>query len=135
MHSVFISGAYTIKNIRRSYMKKIYYTDPQPALINNDVAKGVAGRVLIGKADGADNFCMRVFEIDPGGNTPRHSHDWEHEIFFHAGDGEVFCNGNWSSVRAGDVVFLPSNEEHQIRNIGTSKLIFICVVPSKAPEM
>jgi quercetin dioxygenase-like cupin family protein len=116
-------------------MKKIYYTDPQPVLINNDVAKGVAGRVLIGKADGADNFCMRVFEIDPGGNTPKHSHDWEHEIFFHTGEGEVFGNGSWSSVTTGDVVFVPSNEEHQIRNIGTSKLTFICVVPSKAPEM
>jgi len=116
-------------------MKKIYYTDPQPVLMNNDVAKGVAGRILIGKADGADNFCMRIFEIDPGGNTPKHSHDWEHEIFFHAGDGEIFGNGKWSTVNAGDVVFVPSNEEHQIRNNGTSKLTFICVIPSKAPEM
>jgi hypothetical protein len=43
-------------------MKIAKYADITPTHINNDVAKGVAARVVIGKDDGANNFCMRVFE-------------------------------------------------------------------------
>ncbi len=63
-------------------MKVIHYTEEKETRVDNDVAKGVSGRVVIGKADGAPNFCMRVFELDAGGCSPKHSHDWEHEIFF-----------------------------------------------------
>jgi quercetin dioxygenase-like cupin family protein len=103
--------------------------------INTDVAKGIAARVVIGKADGAPNFCMRVFEIASGGNTPRHSHDWEHEIFIHSGEGEAYGNGRWNKIKTGAVIFVPANEEHQIRNQGKDALTFICLVPSKAPEL
>lgn len=78
---------------------------------------------------------MRVFEIAAGGNSPRHSHDWEHEVFVHSGEGEFYGNGKWNPVTAGNVVFIPGNEEHQIRNIGTEKLIFVCLIPSGAPEL
>lgn len=30
---------------------------------------------------GAKNFFMRLFEIDSGGYTPLHIHDWENESF------------------------------------------------------
>jgi quercetin dioxygenase-like cupin family protein len=98
-------------------------------------AKGVEARVIIGKQDGAENFCMRVFEIAAQGNTPMHTHGWEHEMFIHSGEGEVFGNGQWNRVKAGNAVFVPANEEHQIRNSGSGKLTVVCLVPSKAPEL
>jgi quercetin dioxygenase-like cupin family protein len=116
-------------------MKCIQYTEAEATHYDNDKAKGVAARVVIGKADGADNFCMRVFEISAGGNTPKHSHDWEHEMFIHHGEGEVYGNGCWNRVKAGNVLFIPGNEEHQIRNSGRGKLIVVCLVPAKAPEL
>lgn len=116
-------------------MKIINYKDVSPTRFDNDVAKGIDGRVVIGKADAANNFCMRVFEIDAKGNTPRHTHAWEHEIFFHQGEGQVFCQGEWKNVNAGSVVFVPGEEEHQIKNMGDSKLVFICLVPNTAPEL
>ena len=116
-------------------MKIKKYADVKATHFESDKAKGIAGRVVIGKDDGADNFCMRVFEISAGGNTPKHSHDWEHEIFFHSGEGEIYGNGRWTSVKSGNVVFMPSNEEHQIRNAGKESLIVVCLVPSKAPEL
>ena len=116
-------------------MKVIHYSEEKTTRIDNDVAKGVTGRVVIGKADGAPNFCMRVFELDPGGNTPRHAHEWEHEIFFHAGEGDVWKDGAWQPVAAGSVAFIPGNQEHQIRNTGAQKLTFVCLVPAGAPEM
>ena len=116
-------------------MKILQYTDVTATPFESNTAKGVAGRVVIGKNDGANNFCMRVFEISPGGNTPRHAHDWEHEIFVHAGEGEVLSNGRWNPVKPGNVLFIPGNEEHQIRNSGAELFVFVCLVPSNAPEL
>lgn len=111
------------------------YPEVEATHVNNELVKGVAGRVVIGKGDGAENFCMRVFEMAPGGHTPRHQHAWEHEIFVHAGEGEIFGNGAWHGFKAGNVVFVPGNEEHQIRNSSDEALTFVCLVPSTAPEL
>ena len=116
-------------------MKIKKYSEVQPTHFDNDVAKGVAGRVLIGKDDGAARFCMRVFELSAGGYTPKHTHDWEHEIFIHAGSGAVYNNGQWTNVEAGCSIFVPGNEEHQIKNVGDDSFVFVCVIPAGAPEL
>ena len=116
-------------------MKLISYTEVKPTQFDNGPTRGVAARVVIGKADGAENFCMRVFEIAPGGHTPKHAHDWEHEMVVHAGAGEVYGNGRWQPMKAGKVLFIPANEEHQMRNTGQEMLVVVCLVPAKAPEL
>ncbi|MBN2041115.1 MAG: cupin domain-containing protein [Spirochaetes bacterium] len=116
-------------------MKKVHYTDIKPTHFDKGEIKGVSARVLVGKNDGANNFCMRIFEISPDGHTPRHSHNWEHEIFYHSGEGEVYNEGKWHSIRAGSVVFIPPNEEHQIKNTGREMLTFVCLIPSGVPEL
>ena len=116
-------------------MKVKNYKDVKPVVMNNDMVKNVAGRVMIGKEDGADNFCMRVFEIEKDGFTPRHTHEWEHEIFVHTGSGEIFIDGTWHPMKPGTAVFVPPNADHQIRNPGDDVMTFICLVPSGAPEL
>ncbi len=111
------------------------FTDIEPTHFDNEKAKGVAARVVIGKKDGAENFFMRVFVISPGGNTPGHSHDWEHEMFIHSGEGAIYLDGRWAPLRSGSVVFVPGNEEHQIKNTGGEPLTVVCLVPAKAPEL
>lgn len=111
------------------------YSDIQPTLFDGEAVKGVAGRVVIGKKDGAKNFCMRVFEIAVGGNTARHSHEWEHEIFVHAGDGEIFLDGRWNTIGAGNAIYVEGNMEHQMRNIGNTPFVFVCLIPPFAPEL
>ena len=116
-------------------MKIIPYSAVKPTLYERPDAKGIAGRVVIGKKDNANSFCMRVFEIAPGGHSVMHSHEWEHEVFVHSGEGEVYGNGQWYPVKAGNVVFIPGNEEHQFRSTGQGRLTFVCLVPSGAPEL
>lgn len=116
-------------------MKVVHYSDGNQTFFDNEVARGVAGRVLIGRDDGAGNFCMRLFQLAPEGYTPKHAHDWEHEIFIHAGQGAVFKKGEWVPVRSGHAVFIPGNEEHQIKNTGTDPLTFVCLIPSGPPEL
>jgi quercetin dioxygenase-like cupin family protein len=97
--------------------------------------KGVEGRVLIGRDDGAANFCMRLFSVTEGGYSPRHAHAWEHEIFIHSGKGEAYSNGQWIPVTPGTALFIPGNEEHQLRNTGREPLVFVCLIPSGVPEL
>ena len=116
-------------------MKIIPYSEILPTHFNDEPARGVAGRVAIGKADGAANFCMRVFELEDKGYTPCHRHPWEHEIFIHKGYGEVLCHGDWKPVAPGTAIFIPGNEEHQIRNASNEPLVFICLIPSGVDEL
>ena len=55
---------------------------------NEVTMEGAAGcrvRWLIGEDDQAPNFAMREFEVAPGGHTPKHFHDYEHEVYVLAG--------------------------------------------------
>ena len=116
-------------------MKIISYTEVEPHIFDSGIMTGVTGRVVIGKADGADNFCMRVFELPKDTVSHFHSHEFEHEVFIHSGKGEVLCDGKWLPVETGSVIFIPGNEEHQLRNNHDEPLVFVCLVPSGAPEM
>ncbi|THB77115.1 MAG: cupin domain-containing protein [Desulfobacteraceae bacterium] len=116
-------------------MKHINYKDIPPIQMENDQVKHVAGRLLIGKEDGASNFTMRCFEMGPGGHTPRHTHEWEHEVFVHQGHGQVLLDDTWHDMSPGSVVFVPGNVEHQFRNPTDSTLTFLCLIPSGPPEL
>ncbi len=116
-------------------MKVIHYSDIPPIAIDNEMVKNVAGRVLIGKEDGANNFCMRRFEIGPEGFTPKHSHDWEHEVWVVEGRGKVFIEDQWHALKGGTAVFIPPNVEHQFRNNSDSPFAFLCLVPPQSPEI
>ncbi|RLB10168.1 MAG: cupin domain-containing protein [Deltaproteobacteria bacterium] len=106
-----------------------------PETFDSGEARGIMARVLIGKANGAGNFVMRLFEIAPGGYTPRHAHPWEHEIFVHSGEGSIYSNGEWTSVRPGMAIFVPPDEEHQLRNDGTEPFVVVCLIPSGYQEL
>ena len=112
-----------------------HYSETPSQFFDGDVVKGVTGRVVIGKEDGAPNFCMRIFTLEAGGFTPRHSHEWEHEILIHQGSGQVYKENEWVDVDTGSVVFIPGNEEHQFRNTSDKDLVFACLVPKGAPEI
>lgn len=93
-------------------------------------AEGAAIRWLIGEADGARNFAMRMIEIDPGGHSPLHSHDGEHEIFVWRGRGKLTVEGKAYPLEPGITALVPGNTEHQFLNSSEDeKLEFICVIP------
>ncbi|MEH0022509.1 MAG: cupin domain-containing protein [Desulfobacter sp.] len=116
-------------------MKVVHYSDIPPIAVDNAQVKHVAGRVLIGKEDGAGNFCMRRFDIGPDGFTPRHRHDWEHEVWILSGRGEVFIKDQWHELKEGTAVYVPLDTEHQFRNTSDGNFAFLCLVPSTAPEI
>ncbi len=92
-------------------------------------AKGVEKRVLIGPHNGAPNFIMRHFTVKPGGFSPFHTHDWEHEVYILKGKGFLRLENENKPFEAGDYVFVPPNEKHQFVNDSDDILEFICVIP------
>jgi quercetin dioxygenase-like cupin family protein len=88
-------------------------------------------RWLINEEIGAKNFAMRLFEIESGGYTPLHIHDWEHEVFILEGEGVVVCEDEEKLFRPGDAIFISPNEKHQFRNIGKNLVKLLCLIPNK----
>ena len=99
------------------------------AAVRAEDAADVKIRVLIGPADGAPNFCMRQFTVEPGGHTPYHAHDWEHEVYVLAGSGVVPTAEGDHPIAAGDCVYVAPGEIHQFKNTGQGQLKIICLVP------
>jgi quercetin dioxygenase-like cupin family protein len=81
-------------------------------------ASGCRVRWLIGEGENAPNFAMREFEVQPGGHTPKHFHDYEHEVYVLAGKGTIVDGDQEKPLAAGDVVFVSPNDVHQFKNTG-----------------
>ncbi|MDP8222482.1 MAG: cupin domain-containing protein [Candidatus Lernaella stagnicola] len=106
------------------------YTDVPAEPVPGDEVQDVTMRVVIGPREGAPRFVMRVFEVAPGGYTPHHQHDFEHEIFFHTGKGEVQHAEDVIPVAPGHTAYVAPMAMHQIRNTGDEPLVFVCLVPA-----
>jgi quercetin dioxygenase-like cupin family protein len=67
--------------------------------------------------------------VEPGGHTPHHSHNYEHEVFVVEGAGRIEQDGDRRDLRPGDVVFVRPNVVHQFTNTGDGPFKFLCIVP------
>ena len=109
-------------------MNIFHYTDVEAKDAEGGSTK-LNVRWLITKEHGAENFAMRLFEMEAGGNSPLHSHDWEHEVFILEGEGIVVGGREERKFKAGDVIFIPSNEMHQLKSNGKNPVKFLCLIP------
>ena len=92
-------------------------------------AENVTIRWLLGKDSPAPNFYLRLFEVQPGGHSPYHTHAMEHEIFILEGRGWINAKGTQHAVSAGYFALVEPNEEHQFENTGKTVLKFLCIIP------
>ncbi len=89
-------------------------------------AHKVRVKYLLHKGVGAEKLQLRLFIIDVEGYTPLEKHAHEHEVFMLRGEASVRTADQEVEVRPGDVVFIPSFEKHQFRNIGNEPVEFLC---------
>jgi len=109
-------------------MKILHYQDVKAKDVDEGASK-LSVRWLITKEIGAENFAMRLFEMEPGGHSPFHSHPWEHEVFILEGEGFVVGEERETKFKAGNAIFIPPNEKHQFKNNGQKIVKFLCLVP------
>ena len=100
--------------------------------IEAEGAKDVGVRWLISKDDGAENFAMRMFELQPGGHTPLHTHQHEHEVFVIEGQGTFVYEGREHPFSPEYIIFVPAGSEHQFKNTGDSIIRMLCLIPASA---
>jgi len=110
-------------------LKVFHYSEVKVEEAREEGASKLKVRWLITKDTGAPNFAMRLFEMEPGGHSPLHSHPWEHEVFILEGEGTVVGLEGERKFKPGDVIFVPPKEEHQFRNDGKQTVKFLCLVP------
>ena len=94
-----------------------------------DGVKDVRMRLLVGREDGAPTFAMRHFTVEPGGHTPRHQHNYEHEVYVLEGTARVEEDGTHHEIKAGDAIYVKPNVMHQFVNTGETPFTFLCLVP------
>ena len=113
-------------------MKVTHHTEIELKPVEMEGSANTKIRRLVGSNVGAANFAMRMFEIEPGGHTPRHQHDYEHEIYVLEGQGVVFEGDTQHQLKPGDVVYVHPNDIHQFRNGGSSTMKILCFIPNSA---
>jgi quercetin dioxygenase-like cupin family protein len=101
----------------------------EDASVEEEGAKGVRIKWLLDRSVGAPTFAMRHFTVQPGGRTPLHKHEWEHEVYVLEGEGSVRHEDREDPIRPGDAVFVPPNQLHQFRSTESGYLRFLCMIP------
>ena len=104
--------------------------DFDPQIKEDEEMKGVKFYPMLTAGDGTTNFAMRLFEIEPGGYTPRHQHEWEHEVYIVGGEGYVVAGEEKTRIEKDDFIFVEPSELHQFL-AGKDGLSMICVVPNE----
>lgn len=113
-------------------MKITHYKNIENLIYQGKEAKGVKIRWLIGDKDNPPNFYLRMIEIEPGGSTPYHQHESEHEVYVLDGKGKLIdLNGKEYPLNEGTVVYVQPMEKHQFKNDGENIFRFLCIIPAK----
>lgn len=107
------------------------YDEVEKSEIKMRGVKGTSIMWLIGEGSGAPNFYLRLFEIEPGGNTPYHTHQWEHEVFVLEGNGVINTEEQSIPIKKWSFALVLPNEEHQFKNTGNVLLKFLCIIPKE----
>ncbi|MFN6204006.1 MAG: cupin domain-containing protein [Acidobacteriota bacterium] len=67
----------------------------------------------------AGNFCMGMVTLDPqGGQVPWHNHDQEEVYLILEGSAELCLGAERTVLTAGQAVYIPPREHHQLTNLG-----------------
>jgi len=104
--------------------------------ITEEGAHKVRVKYLLHKGVGAKKLQLRLFTIEVGGHTPLEKHAHEHEVFILRGKALVRGGNKEVVVGPRNVIFIPSNEEHQFKNVGDETVEFICTKETEeTPEV
>lgn len=91
---------------------------------------GVSAKVLVGPSEGAPNYRLRYFRVEPGGNTSLDQHAHDHGVLILHGRATVRLGEQQVVAGPRDVVYVPGNEVHQFSTLGDEPLGFLCVIPA-----
>ena len=71
------------------------------------------------------NLSIQISEVPIGSEQPNHAHAPEQCYYIVRGKGLMIIEGESKEVSEGDVVYIPPNNEHGIKNIGNTVLKYL----------
>jgi quercetin dioxygenase-like cupin family protein len=101
-----------------------------PIIMNDGEVSGIKFYPMLTEKEGAPNFAMRLFEIEPSGHTPKHTHNWEHEVIITEGSGFVLKVDEKIAIEKDDFILVPPGLLHQFI-AGENGMNMVCVVPNE----
>ena len=89
-----------------------------------EFSAGRRTRVLIGQngAIQGERFCQGYVVIYKDGGIPEHIHETVESYTILKGEGEMTVGEETQRVRAGDCIFIPSNQKHALYNKGSEEM-------------
>jgi quercetin dioxygenase-like cupin family protein len=111
--------------------------EPEPLLRDDDSvdyrsvegADGLHRADLISEADGAPNFELRKYVVEPGVEVGKHRNAIEHEQYVLAGEYTLGIGDEEYRVSTGYSAFIPAGTVHWYRNDTEAPATYLCVVP------
>jgi quercetin dioxygenase-like cupin family protein len=92
--------------------------------------------LLSGERTPTQSISMGTLELPPGSSLDPHHHEPMEVYFVTDGNGTLLINAEQRPVRAGDVVYIPGNHVHGVKNTGDELLRLVWVFPTDTwPEI
>jgi quercetin dioxygenase-like cupin family protein len=99
--------------------------------VHNYTSNQATKQTIVGPEEGANNFAIRYFTIPVNGLSSLDQHSHDHGVVVMAGRAEVMLGETFAEVGPGDVVYIPSWERHQFKNLSDEPFTFLCIIPPK----
>ena len=92
------------------------------------VRPGLVSHILLQAGDTpADNLAIAWVTVEPGAGQQPHRHMPEQAYVVVGGQGRIKVGRAIADVKAGDLVYVPSNADHAVENVGTERLIYVSI--------
>ncbi len=92
--------------------------------------RAITRQLLVGP-DAGLGCELRYFELEPDGHSTLERHEHPHAVVVVRGEGSVLVGSEVFSIRAFDLVQVPSRSWHQFRAADASELGFLCLVDTE----
>lgn len=92
------------------------------------IRPGLVSHILLQAGDtSTDNLAIAWVEVEPGDKQQPHHHAPEQAYVIVGGQGRIKVGSDIADVKAGDLVYVPSNAEHAVENAGSEKLVYVSI--------
>jgi mannose-6-phosphate isomerase-like protein (cupin superfamily) len=92
------------------------------------IRPGLVSHILLQAGDtSTDKLAIAWVTVEPGAGQQPHHHVPEQAYVVVGGQGRIKVGPDIADVKAGDLVYVPSNAEHAVENVGTERFIYVSV--------